>query len=97
MPTEPPDADNDVAQQPPGPLMPIDGVTSIVRGIQAFRRGDLILYTVRGEPSEVQELMGQLDRRGVGEVIALIRHQALDDGPAEQEEQEEQDAPEEEP
>ena len=84
MSSEPPDAD--AAAQHAGPLIPIEGVSSIVRGIQAFRRGDLILYTVRGEPSEVQELMGQLNRRGVGEVIALIRHQAVDTETVEEEE-----------
>jgi hypothetical protein len=67
----------------PGPLVPIEGGPPIMPGIQAFRRGDIVLYTVRGEPREVQELMGQLDREQVGEVIALISHHAQDEPPDE--------------
>ncbi len=59
-----------------GPLVPLYSSTGIAPGIQAYRRGDTILYTVRGEPAEVQELIGQLDKKGVGEVIALITHSA---------------------
>jgi hypothetical protein len=59
-------------------LVPIKGAPAIVPGIQAFRRGDLILYTVRGEPAEVQELMARLSEDNVGEVVALISHQAED-------------------
>jgi hypothetical protein len=59
-----------------GPLVPLYGAAEIVRGIQAFRRGDQILYTIRGEPRQVLELMGQLDRQGVPEVLALISHAA---------------------
>jgi len=56
--------------------VPIHGAPIAPPGIQAFRRGDFILYTVRGEPAKVLELMGQLDRQGVGEVVALISHHA---------------------
>ena len=72
------------AQPTPGPLVPIAGVPAIVPGIQAFRRGDVVLYTVRGEPSQVLELMGRLDKERVGEVVALISHHAQDDAPPEQ-------------
>ena len=57
-------------------LVPLYSPLDVTRGIQAYRRGDLILYTVRGEPSKVQELIGELDRRGVGEVVALVSHRA---------------------
>jgi hypothetical protein len=65
-------------------LVPLQGAPAIVPGIQAFRRGDVILYTVRGEPAEVQELMARLTDDNVGEVVALISHQATDDEEAEQ-------------
>jgi hypothetical protein len=72
------ESDDDIPQEeetsPPASLVPIYGGTEIVRGIQAIRRGDAVLYTVRGEPAEVRELMGQLDKEGVGEVVALISH-----------------------
>ncbi len=68
------DADQPAPDQAPAPLVPLYGSTDIVRGIQAIRRGDAVLYTVRGEPAEVRELMKQLDREGVGEVVALISH-----------------------
>jgi hypothetical protein len=68
-----------------GPLVPFRGAPGIVPGVQAFRRGDLILYTVRGEPEKVQELMGQLDEQGVREVAALITHHTDETGePGEQ-------------
>ena len=77
MSSEPPKSDDDADNEPePGSLVPLYGAPGIVPGIQAFRRGDFILYTIRGEPKKVQELMGQLDKQGVGEVIALIRHPA---------------------
>ncbi len=63
-----------------GSLVPFRGVPGIAPGIQAFRRGDVILYTVRGEPEKVQELMERLDAQGVGEVAALITHRT-DEGP----------------
>jgi hypothetical protein len=59
-----------------GALVPFYGVPGITTGIQAFRRGNVILYTVRGEPKEVQALIGQLDQQGGGEVVALISHRA---------------------
>ncbi len=72
------------AEAPAGPLVPIEGGPPIVPGIQAYRRGDIVLYTVRGEPRQVQELMGQLDNEDVGEVIALISHHAQDEPPPEE-------------
>jgi len=75
-PDEPPDEPQDGATR--GALVPTYGVSAIVPGTQAFRRDDVIFYTVRGEPQKVQELMGMLDREGVDEVVALISHQAED-------------------
>jgi hypothetical protein len=73
-----PEADNahdeTTDDQPGGMLMPFQW--GIVHGIQAFRRGEAILYTVRGEPKRVQELISQLDAEGVDEVIAVISHDA---------------------
>jgi len=62
-----------------GALVPLYGGTDIVPGIQAFRRGDMVLYSVRGEPNEVLELMAELDRQGVGEVVAFISHRAAEE------------------
>ena len=59
-------------------LAPIYSPLDVAQGIQAYKRGDMILYTIRGEPSAVQELIGELDRRGVGEVVALVSHRAAD-------------------
>jgi hypothetical protein len=78
------------AQPPPGPLVPIVGAPAIVPGIQAFRRGNVVLYTVRGEPRQVLELMGRLDKERVGEVVALISHHAQDEPPPEPDAQPEQ-------
>ncbi len=77
-PAEPPENGDETPEEGPqaGSLVPMYGVPAIARGIQAFRRGDIILYTVRGEPKEVLELMRQLDKQGVGEVVALISHHA---------------------
>jgi len=77
---EPPTGD-----PPAGPLVPVYGVPGIAPGVQAFRRGGMILYTVRGEPKEVQDLMGRLGEKGVGEVVALISHSA-EESPARGEE-----------
>ena len=76
VPDEPPEEPQD--DSPRGALVPTYGVSAIVPGTQAFRRDNVIFYTVRGEPQKVQELMGMLDREGVGEVVALISHQADD-------------------
>ncbi len=74
-----------------GSLVPLY-TSPIVPGIQAFRRGDIILYTIRGEPAQVLDLIGQLDKDGVDEVVALISHQTQpQDPPASQEEREEED------
>ncbi|MBS3761677.1 MAG: hypothetical protein KGZ25_00105 [Planctomycetes bacterium] len=34
----------------------------------------MILYTIRGEPAKVQELIQELDERGTEEVVALVSH-----------------------
>lgn len=60
----------------PSSLVPVYAGRDISRGIQAYRRGNVILYTVRGEPSEVLELVGELDKHGVDEVVALITHRS---------------------
>lgn len=57
-------------------LVPMYAGVDIMPGIQAYRRGEVILYTIRGEPRQVRELMGELDRTGVDEVVALITHPA---------------------
>jgi len=72
------------AQGPKG-LVPMYVGRDVDRGIQAFRRGDMILYTVRGEPDEVQELVGELNKRGVNEVVALISHQSFEEQDEEEE------------
>ncbi len=83
MAPEPEDSDeNPVDEERPGPLVPLPvGGREIVHGIQAFRRGDAILYSVRGEPELVRELMGRLGQDGVEEVVAFISHQ-IEPGPA---------------
>jgi len=60
-----------------GSLVPFEG--GVVRGLQAFRRGDAIIYTVRGEPREIQELISHLGRQGINELVALISHEAQDE------------------
>jgi len=78
-------------QVPAGSLVPLY-TSPIVPGIQAFRRGDIILYTIRGEPAQVLDLIGQLDKDGVDEVVALISHQTQpQEPPAGQEKREKQD------
>ncbi len=75
MAPEPRDNGNDDVDRPVGgSLVPLYGAGDIVPGIQAFRRGDIILYTVRGEPELVGELMGQLGKEGIDEVVAFISH-----------------------
>jgi hypothetical protein len=75
-----------------GALVPIDD--SVVKGIQAWRRGDAILYTVRGEPKEVGELILELEGQGIDEIIAMISHEAQpeDEEPASADTAEEPDA-----
>ncbi len=72
----------------PGQLVPLYGGTDIVPGVQAFRRGDIVLYSVRGEPEVVRELVGKLGEEGVDEVVAFISHRT--DGQEEEEEGSEQ-------
>ena len=61
-------------------LVPIYSPLATVReGIRAFRRGGMILYTVRGEPEEVEELIRELRGRGVEEVVALVSHRVVPD------------------
>lgn len=57
-------------------LVPLYSPLDVSKGLQAYRRGDMILYTVRGEPDRVKELLQELDGRGVSEVVALISHRA---------------------
>ncbi len=68
-------------------LVPLYSPLDVSRGLKAYRRGDVILYTVRGEPSKIQELINELDGRGVSEVIALVSHRTgdktIDEIPAE--------------
>jgi len=61
-----------------GALVPAYSGLEIARGVQAFRRGEIILYTIRGEPEQVQRLLGELEHRNVGEIVALISHRAGD-------------------
>ncbi len=69
-----------------GSLVPLYA-SAIVPGVQAFRKGDIILYTIRGEPAQVLELVGQLDKEGVEEVVALISHPAQEEQPRPEEEE----------
>ncbi len=55
-------------------LVPLYSPLDVSRGLQAFRRGDVILYTVRGKPDKVHELIEELDKKGVNDVVALISH-----------------------
>lgn len=57
-------------------LVPLYSPLDVAKGLQAYRRGEMILYTVRGEPEKVQELISELDGRGVNEVVALVSHHA---------------------
>ena len=75
----PPDGE-DQPQEPVQSLVPMYSPLAVTQGIQAFRRGDMILYTVRGEPEQVIELIGELSRRGVRDVVALVSHQSDDQG-----------------
>ena len=70
MPSRPDDASAPLTptDSAAGALVPIDD--SVVKGIQAWRRGDAILYTVRGEPREVGELILELEGQGIDEIIA---------------------------
>jgi len=63
-------------------LVPMYSPLDVTKGLQAYRRGDVILYTIRGAPGKVQELIGELDNRGVKELVALVSHHTLD-APAE--------------
>ncbi|MFP4028547.1 MAG: hypothetical protein ACLFWL_12210 [Candidatus Brocadiia bacterium] len=55
-------------------LVPLYSPLDVSVGLQAYRRGDMILYTIRGEPAKVQELIQELDERGTEEVVALVSH-----------------------
>ena len=81
-------SDEPEEQKKPGSLVPVYAGRDIARGVQAYRRGNVILYTVRGEPREVLELVGELDKDGVDEVVALISHRS-EDAPEEREVQSE--------
>ena len=78
MPSEPQDMEKaEAGDAHAGALVPFHA--GIVRGVQAIRQGQAILYTVRGEPKQVQELITQLDADGVEEVIAVISHETRDE------------------
>jgi hypothetical protein len=72
------DSDDLIENSPAGSLVPLSSGMGIVPGVQALRRGDVILYSVRGEPETVKELIGHLGRDGVREVVAFISHRAHD-------------------
>ena len=59
-------------------LAPLYSPLDVSKGLQAYRRGEAILYTVRGEPAKVQELIDALDDQGVNEVVALVSHRQDD-------------------
>ena len=63
-----------------GALVPSYSPLEVIAGVRAYRRGDFILYTIKGEPAKVLELVGELDRRGVNEVIALVSHRVNSEG-----------------
>ncbi len=87
MPQNPDERNDPIDESQPGPLVPIYGGSDIVPGIQAFRRGNMILYSVRGEPDVVKELMGQLHKDGVEEVVAFISHHTESGQPGAEEEE----------
>lgn len=64
----------DGAPEQPMSLVPLYSPIDARKGLQAYRRGDVILYTIRGEPDKVRELIGELDKRGVDELVALVSH-----------------------
>lgn len=91
MAREPEDNDKSpIDEERPGPLVPLYGGREIVPGIQAYRRGNAILYSVRGEPELVQELLGKLGEDGVDEVIAFISHRTEPALPAKETEEEDE-------
>ena len=71
----------DEPRSPEVSLVPTYSPLDVSKGIQAYRRGDVILYSIRGEPHDVLELIGELDKRGVDEVVALVSHRASDEEP----------------
>ncbi len=73
-----PPENNDAEQEHPHSLVPMSSPFDATRGIRAYRRGPTIVYTVRGEPDEVMELIGELKGRGVREIGAFVFHQADD-------------------
>lgn len=60
-------------KQETGPApMPLYG--GVVDGIQAYRRGEDVVYSVQGRPEDVRQLLDLLERDGVEDVVALISH-----------------------
>jgi hypothetical protein len=57
-------------------LVPLYSPLDVTKGIQAYRRGDMILYTIKGEPEKVQELIGELNNTGVDELVAFVSHRS---------------------
>jgi hypothetical protein len=64
----------DPSESPPIADAPVPMYGGVAEGIQAYRRGDVVVYTVRGEPGDVRDLLDLLERDGAEEVVALIRH-----------------------
>ncbi|HOX38229.1 MAG TPA: hypothetical protein PL033_09595 [Candidatus Brocadiia bacterium] len=58
-----------------GAALPAGIDDGINRGVQGYRRGDTVVYTVRGDPEEVVRLVQELKKWGVPEVVALVSHQ----------------------
>lgn len=57
-------------------LVPLYSPLDVSRGLQAYRRGNVVLYTVRGEPAKIMELIEELDSHGINEIVALVSHRS---------------------
>jgi hypothetical protein len=64
----------DSEETPPVAEAPVPMYGGVTEGVQAYRRGDVVVYTVRGGPSDVRELVDLLERDGAEELVALISH-----------------------
>jgi hypothetical protein len=65
---------SDPEETPPIAEAPAPMYGGVTEGVQAYRRGDVVVYTVRGGPGDVRELLDLLERDGAEEVVALISH-----------------------
>jgi hypothetical protein len=61
-------------ESPPIAEAPVPIYGGVAEGVQAYRRGDVVVYTVRGEPASVRKLLDLLEADGADEVVALISH-----------------------